>query len=38
MKDVIISNYGIEQSLKHAISEQQWEIFYQPQINSFTKK
>ena len=38
MKDVIITNYGIEQSLKHAISEQQWEIYYQPQINSLTKK
>ncbi len=38
MKDVIITNYGIEQSLKNAIIKQQWEIYYQPQINSLTKK
>tara|TARA_B100000287_G_scaffold432799_1_gene492969 strand:- start:354 stop:2132 length:1779 start_codon:yes stop_codon:yes gene_type:complete len=36
MKDVIISNYGIEQSLKHAVNEEQWEIYYQPQIHSET--
>ena len=38
MKDVIITNYGIEQSLKDAISKEQWEIYYQPQINSQTKQ
>ena len=38
MKDVIITNYGIEQSLKNAVSEKQWEIYYQPQINSETRQ
>ena len=38
MKDVIITNYGIEQSLKNAVTEEQWEIYYQPQINSVTKQ
>ena len=36
MKDVIITNYGIDQSLKNAVNEKQWEIYYQPQIHSET--
>ncbi|MAV64939.1 MAG: hypothetical protein CBD97_02625 [Pelagibacteraceae bacterium TMED237] len=34
MKDVIISNYGINEELKEAVMKKQWEIYYQPQINS----
>ena len=33
MKDVIITNYGIDKSLKEAISHKHWEIYYQPQID-----
>ncbi len=36
MKDIIISNYGINQSLKEAVEKEQWKIYYQPQINSGT--
>ena len=38
MKDVIITNYGMSESLKEAASKEQWEIFYQPQIHSNTNK
>ena len=38
MKDVIITNYGMSESLKEAASKEQWEIFYQPQIHSNSNK
>ena len=38
MKDVIITNYGIDQSLKEAINKKQWKIFYQPQVDFTTDK
>ena len=38
MKDVIITNYGMDQSLKEAVNKNQWEIYYQPQINFETDK
>ena len=34
MKDIIISDYGINQSLQEAVDKEQWEIYYQPQIDS----
>ena len=34
MKDIIISNYGINESLKEAVNKNQWEIYYQPQFNA----
>ena len=38
MKDIIITNYGINQSLQDAIKKEEWEIYYQPQISSITDK
>ena len=38
MKDVIISNYGINESLREAVSKKQWEIYYQPQFDSKSNK
>ena len=38
MKDIIITNYGINQSLQDAIKKEEWEIYYQPQISSKTNK
>ena len=38
MKDVIITNYGMGQSLKEAVNKNQWEIYYQPQIDFTTNK
>lgn len=38
MKDIIITNYGINQSLQDAIKKEEWEIYYQPQISSMTDK
>ena len=38
MKDVIISNYGINESLREAVSKKQWEIYYQPQFDSSSNK
>ena len=38
MKDIIISNYGINESLKEAVNKNQWEIYYQPQFNSESKE
>ena len=34
MKDIIISNYGINESLREAVNKQQWEIYYQPQFDA----
>ena len=38
MKDVIITNYDINEGLKEAALKKQWEIFYQPQIHSNNSK
>ena len=38
MKNIIITNYGINQSLQDAIKKEEWEIYYQPQISSMTDK
>ena len=38
MKNIIITNYGINQSLQDAIKKEEWEIYYQPQISSITDK
>ena len=38
MKDVIITNYGMGQSLKEAVNKNQWEVYYQPQIDFNTDK